>query len=168
MSSNKDISPGLREAVKAAAKETARKAGGDKQSAEPAHFNMNHALMLEVFREPITFHPTYVEITGTVTAALLLSYACYSSDRMLNDQMQGDLPDFDGWLHKSQDDWTRDTGLSRRELESARRRLREMGLLQEKRVGTPARLVIKVDFDRLSDLMNQQAQTNWATLLPAA
>lgn len=168
MSRDKDISPGLREAVKAAARETAHKTKPVNQSVEPAHFNMNHALMLEVFREPITFHPTYVEITGSVTAALMLSYACYTADRMLNEQMQGDLPDFNGWLHKSQDDWTRDTGLSRRELEGARRRLREMGLLQEKRVGAPARLLIKVDFDRLSDLMNQQAQTNWATLLPAA
>lgn len=168
MSRDKDIPPGLREAVKAAALETARKTERVKQSAEPAHFNMNHALMLEVFREPITFHPTYVEITGSVTAALMLSYACYTSDRLLNEQMQGDLPDFDGWLHKGQDDWTRDTGLSRRELEGARRRLREMGLLLEKRIGAPARLLIKVDFDRLSDLMNQQAQTNWATLLPAA
>jgi hypothetical protein len=168
MSKDKDISPGLRETVKAAAADTARKNERVKQNIEPVHFNMNHALMLEVFREPITFHPTYVEITGSVTAALFLSYACYSFDRMLNDQMISDLPDFDGWLHKSQEDWTRDTGLSRRELESARRRLREMGLLQEKRVGAPARLLIKVDFDRLSDLMNQQAQTNWATLLPAA
>ena len=168
MSRDKDIPPGLREAVKAAARETAHKKKPVNTSAEPAQFNMNHALMLEMFREPITFHPTYVEITGSVTAALMLSYACYTSDRMLNDQMQGDLPDFDGWLHKSQDDWTRDTGLSRRELEGARRRLREMGLLQEKRAGAPARLLIKVDFDRLSDLMNQQAQTNWATLLAAS
>ena len=124
---------------------------------------MNHALMLEVFREPITFHPTYVEFTGSVTAALLLSYACHTSDR-LNDE----YPGFDGWFHKRQEDWTRETGLSRRELESSRQRLRALGLLEEKRAGAPPVLLCRVDFTRLNDLMNRQAQANWAEILPAA
>ncbi len=157
-----DVSPGLREAVKPAARQATTKADQVKQST-PAHFNMNHALMLEVFREPISFHPTYVEFTGSVTAALLLSYACYTSDQ-LNDE----YPGFDGWFHKRQVDWTRETGLSRRELESSRLRLRALGLLEEKRAGAPPVLLCRVDFTRLNDLMNRQAQANWAQILPTA
>ncbi|MGA7180675.1 MAG: hypothetical protein WBX11_13960 [Thiobacillaceae bacterium] len=157
-----DSSPGLREAVKAAAHQGSGTADPVRQSA-PAHFNMNHALMLEVFREPITFYPTYVEFTGSVTAALMLSYACYTSDR-LNDE----YPGFDGWFHKRQEDWSIETGLSRRELESSRQRLRELGLLEEKRVGAPPILLCRVDFTRLNELMNRQAQANWAEILPAA
>lgn len=156
-----DISPRLREAVKAA-QQAAGTADTGGQSA-PAHFTMNYALMLEVFRELIAFHPTYVEFTGSVTAALMLSYACYTSDRLSDE-----YPGFDGWFHKRQDDWTRETGLSRRELESSRQRLRELGLLEEKRAGAPPILLCRVDFTRLNELMNRQAQANWADILPAA
>ena len=77
-------------------------------------------------------------------------------------------PGFDGWFHKRQDDWTRETGLSRRELESSRQRLRVLGLIEERRAGAPPVLLCRVDFARLGELMNRQAQANWAQILPAA
>jgi hypothetical protein len=93
-------------------------------------------LLLEVFDAPLTFHRCLVPVAGGVTAALMLSQAIWTT--------QGLDPASDGWFMRSQEDWTEETGLSRWEQESARKALREAGLMQERRVGMPARLWFRV------------------------
>jgi len=94
------------------------------------------ALLLEVFDAPVTFHRCLVPVTGGVTAALMLSQAIWTT--------QGLDPQADGWFVRSQEEWTEETGLSRWEQESARKALREAGLMQERRAGMPARLWFRV------------------------
>ena len=53
-------------------------------------------------------------------------------------------PSADGWFIRSQEQWTQETGLSRWEQETARRALRRSGLLEERRVGMPAKLWFRV------------------------
>jgi len=93
-------------------------------------------LLLDVFDAPVTFHRCLVPVTGGITSALLLSQAIWTSQWL--------EPAADGWFLRSQDDWTQETGLSRWEQESARRALRRSGLLEERRIGMPARLWFRV------------------------
>jgi hypothetical protein len=54
-----------------------------------------------------------------------------------------------GWFYKSQEDWEEETGLTRREQETARRKLKERGLLEEKLAGVPATLHFRVNVEAL-------------------
>jgi hypothetical protein len=75
-------------------------------------------------------------VAGGVHAALLLSQAIWTT-QSLDSQANG-------WFLKSQEQWAEETGLSRWEQETARRALRQAGLLEERRVGMPARLWFRV------------------------
>jgi hypothetical protein len=75
-------------------------------------------LLLEVFAEPIMFHRCYVTLTGSVTAALVLSYASYATEEIAAETHS------EGWFVKTVAQWQHDTGLTRTELESARRKLK--------------------------------------------
>ena len=93
-------------------------------------------LLLEVFDIPVSFHRCLVPITGGVTSALMLSQAIWTTQSL--------EPSADGWIISSQEQWTQETGLSRWEQETARRALRQSGLLEERRVGMPAKLWFRV------------------------
>jgi hypothetical protein len=79
------------------------------------------------FDRPIAFHPAFVPIAGSITAALMLSQMVYWTKRLGEEA--------DGWFYKSQADWTEETGMSRYEQESARLKLRDRGFLEETRKG---------------------------------
>ena len=93
-------------------------------------------LLLDVFDTPVTFHRCLVPVAGGVHAALRLSQAIWTT-HSLDTQANG-------WFLKSQEQWAEETGLSRWEQETARRALRQAGLLEERRVGMPARLWFRV------------------------
>lgn len=101
---------------------------------------------LRLLDRPIAFHRCFIDLTGSVTAALFLSQAVYWQKR---------LPEKpDDWWHKNRADWTDETGLSRREQETARQILKRLGILEEQRTGVPARLMYRVDQQKLSGLLN--------------
>ncbi len=100
------------------------------------------ALLRMVQGRPIAFYSAYAHALGSVTAALLLSQLCYWSDKG---------HDGDGWIYKTQADLEAETGMGRREQETARRVLRAAGILHERKAGTPARLYFRVDCERLVD-----------------
>ena len=94
---------------------------------------------------PIAYHRVFVDVTGSVTAAVMLSQAVYWSKR---------TKDGDGWFWKTQAEWTEETGLSRSEQETARKRLVECGVWEEERRGIPARLFFRVLTDKLECLVS--------------
>lgn len=117
-------------------------------------------LLLEVMEEPICIHRCLLTLTKSITAALMLTYSNY--------QMQ-DLPqEADGWFCKSQDEWQAALGLSRFEQEGARKILRDMGVLEEKRVGMPAKLHFRVNGQKLLQLLSEQARSNFDESLKQA
>jgi hypothetical protein len=124
------------------------------QPSSRSGLTMDTALLLDIFDEPIVFHRSYVPIAGGITAALFLSHAGYACEDPPNEH--------DGWFIRSQAEWERDTGLTRREQETARRLLRERGLLEERRVGMPAVLWYRVNWARLRESLEQQSRKNWA------
>ena len=63
----------------------------------------------------IAFHPKLVAITGRVTTGLMLSQSLYWSRKLALTQ-----PETEGWFWKRRQDWLKETGLSRREQETAR------------------------------------------------
>lgn len=107
-------------------------------------------LLLELFGQaPIVFNRIYVDIAGSVTAALWLAYAVYHVCE--RESAPGN------WFRKSQHDWLRETGLSRREQESARKQLRLLGVLEEQRhPNTP--LAYRIVLSRLYALMESHSQ----------
>ena len=127
------------------------------QTPSRSGLSVDTAVLLDIFDEPIVFHRSYVPIAGGITAALFLSYAGYACE---------DLPqEHDGWFTRTQAEWERDTGLTRREQETARRLLRERGLLEERRVGMPAVLWYRVNWARLRDSLERQSRKHWAERL---
>lgn len=96
--------------------------------------------VLSLLDRPIAFHRVFVTITGSVTAGVMLSQAFYWSRRTTLK---------DGWFYKKADEWTKETGLSRREQETARKVLRKLGILEETKRGIPATLHFRVSHEAL-------------------
>lgn len=114
------------------------------------------ALLLDLYDEPIAFHRAHLRLTGSVAAALFLSYACHQAAELPEDQ--------EGWLMLSADDWRKETGLSRFEQESARKALKKLGLIEERRIGMPARLAMRVKGQSLLMALRNQAEAEFPLL----
>jgi hypothetical protein len=89
---------------------------------------------------PIAYHPILAKVFGSVTAALFLSQIGYWSDKGAHHS---------GWIWKTEEEMTEETGLSRSEQQTARALLTWTGVLEEKRKGVPARMWFKIDWDML-------------------
>ncbi|MEG6617584.1 hypothetical protein V6C27_14385 [Peptococcaceae bacterium 1198_IL3148] len=94
--------------------------------------------------KPIAYHADIAKAVGSVTSGLFLSQLLYWT---------GKGADPEGWIYKTQSEWYDETGLSRREQETARKKLKQLKVLQEERRGLPARLYYRIDFDRLIELL---------------
>ncbi len=108
----------------------------------------------DILDRPIAFHRCFVTLTGSVNAALMLSQAVYWQKR----NREG------GWWYQTQEKWEDETGLSRREQETARRDLRKTPFWNEELRGLPGKLNYFVDLEMLMDsLMElQHRQTSMA------
>lgn len=102
--------------------------------------------VLNLLDRPIAYHRVFVTLTGSVTAAVLLSQAVYWSRR---------TGENGGWWWKTAADWTEETGLTRREQETARAILRELGFWQEEKRGIPARLWFFLDVPALEIVLRE-------------
>ena len=119
-------------------------------SARMESMGITPQVLLDVFDAPGSFHRCLVPVTGGVTAALMLSQAIWTTQSL--------DPCADGWFIRSQDQWAQETGLSRWEQETARRALRRAGLLEERRLGMPARLWFRVCPDAVWRALQAQAR----------
>lgn len=106
-------------------------------------------LVMRLFDRPIPFQRIFVAITGKVTAALMLSWAMQLTE-------DGEA-DAEGWLSRTTEDWTNDTGLSKDEQATAKRRLLDLELFEDKRfrVDNGMRLVVqcRINFDTIDRLV---------------
>jgi hypothetical protein len=103
---------------------------------------------------PIAYHRCFVSLTGSVTAAVLLSQAVYWSKRTGAGQ--------DGWFWKTVDEWEEETGLSRYEQETARKILGRITpqFWDEDKRGIPRRLWFRLDLELLEQcLQNLRTST---------
>lgn len=117
---------------------------------------MSHIGLLD---RPIAFHRCLAELTGSITAGLMLSQGIYWHSR---------TPDGSGWFWKTQEDWHSETAMGRKEQESARRRLRELSfdgrpIWREELRGVPAKMFYFVDVEALLGLL-QYAQNGHSSM----
>jgi hypothetical protein len=102
-------------------------------------------LLLRAGFRPIAFNPFYARISGCVKAGLLLSQAMYWQENVGADQ----------WFYKTQQDWQLETFLTRTEQESARKTLAELGLLEMRLAGMPAKVHYRVNLLALADRLTE-------------
>ena len=93
----------------------------------------------------VAFHRNFVEVTENATAALLLSQMWYWSQTPTAEEREG-------WFWMTQNEIYEQTGITRHEQETARKRLRDMGLLEEERRGLPAKMWFRLDKERFFSL----------------
>ncbi len=98
--------------------------------------------LMQLLDRPIAYQPSFVGLGVGVTGAVLLSQLVYWHNRM-------DA----GWFYKTQKEIRDETGLTREEQETARRRLISAGVLEEDRRGVPAKLYFRVKADALELLL---------------
>ncbi|MCK7542943.1 replication protein O [Marinobacter bryozoorum] len=100
--------------------------------------------IIEIMARPIAFNRAFVDLGLGMCGAMMLSQALYWRTRTRA---------ADGWFYKSQKEWQDETGMTRREQETARRRLTEAGFLEEHRKGVPARLHFRVNVEALESAL---------------
>lgn len=109
----------------------------------------------------IAFNVNLARVCGDVKAALFASQLLYWTRVGPEVQTNG------GWVFKTRDQWQTETGLTRFEQESARKRLQGLALIEQARVGAPPmscfRIVLPELGKALSSLLNQpQPQQQWS------
>lgn len=84
----------------------------------------NHPVWKLLGGRTIAFRKVHVDLTGSVTAALMLAQALYWSEH---------TKDKAGWFYKSATEWTEETGLSVQEQRTARNKLNQFDWWQEEK-----------------------------------
>lgn len=107
-------------------------------------------------RHFVSYHPKLLELTGSVTSALLLSQGL-SWMRYAHSAHKTD------WFWKTSDSWAYETGLSRHEQDSARKKLKAANLLKEKRMGMPARLSYQINLDEILNKLSHENDWDWGS-----
>jgi hypothetical protein len=80
---------------------------------------------------------------------LLLSQLLYWRERTNNPE---------GWVYKTHEEWEWETGLSRREQDTARRRLCNAGFIEERLAGMPARMFFRLKEEAILKAIGNVAQ----------
>ncbi len=109
--------------------------------------------------KPIAFNRHYVALGCGINGALMLSQMVYWSKR---------TKDRNGFFYKTQDEWEEETGLGRREQETARKKLRELGFVSEHKRGVPCKVHFKVEHDALYTALIQYAQNSQSSMADSA
>ena len=85
---------------------------------------MSNYSLMQIFDPPISYPRCFASIAG-VTGAIMISHALYCTRRESFS---------DKWLDKTPLTWEFETGLTRFEQESAKKRLKNIGILEEKNI----------------------------------
>jgi len=106
------------------------------------------SMMLDLLDRPIAYHRCFVALTGSVSAALILSQAVYWQRRCQKGR--------GGWWWKTAREWDAETGIKKDALANARKSLRRHDFWGEKREGLPARTWYRVDSGMLEKALKIQ------------
>lgn len=114
------------------------------------NFTPDYDLLHSLLRRPIAFHRVFVTVAGGILPGLMLSQAFYWHPRGSAE---------DNWFYKTQPEWEAETGMTRWEQETARKKLRQVvspsgvSLWREERRSVPAKLFYRVDIAALWELL---------------
>lgn len=101
--------------------------------------------LFRLFDRPIAYHKCFADISGSVVAAVMLSQSVYWTKTL--------PPEKDGWFYKTAAEWQEETGMTRSEQENARRKLKTIGVLQEKKEGVPCKLYYRINVLAIRELI---------------
>jgi hypothetical protein len=124
-----------------------------------SHFSLSHFMVQQgVIHHSdefpvIAFSVKLVPLAGGLAPVVLLDQMVFWT--AINKEKD---PQWDGWIYKEQQEWRQETGLTRSELELARGKLRQRGLLEERYQKFPRRLYYRVNLDNLRATWHQQAR----------
>ena len=93
---------------------------------------------------PIAYHRCFRVVSGSTVAGLFLAQAVFWQ-----------LRNGDEWWRQTRAKWERETGMSRREIETARARLCQVGLLSHERRGLPAESWYFVNLPKLEAMLQK-------------
>lgn len=118
------------------------------------------ALMLDLLGQaPVMFHRAYVGLAGTITGALWLSYAMgRRAEAIAALQEAGETIDGPVWFSVSREECEEGTGLTRHQQDTARRDLRDLGVVLEERRST---MVVAINTRRLGQMLMAQSKEQW-------
>jgi len=102
-------------------------------------------MIKELLKRPIAYNPIIAKTFGSVKLGILWSQMYYWSERT-NDK--------DGWIYKTQNEVFEETGLSRKEQETARKIGKKLGVLESKVMGVPPKVNFRVDIDKTIELID--------------
>lgn len=112
--------------------------------------DMNLVALIDTMNErPIAFNKHYVELGCGITGALMLSQLVYWTKK---------TKDQNGWVYKTNIEWTEETGLTRSEQNTARKNLRELGFISEVKKGVPCKVYFRVEYNKLYEALIKLAQ----------
>jgi len=110
----------------------------------------------EIAGDAVAFYPAFRKVLGLNAAATqFLSQAVYWTERTE-----------DGWFYKTTEEWNDELGLTLEEVKGARKKLKSIGVLTEKRKGIPAKLYYKVDTDELLSVLSGEKPLTVAVKTP--
>lgn len=101
---------------------------------------------VQALDRPIAFQRVFVDVTGSITASLFLSQLVYWNRR---------TTDPDRWIYKTREEWQEETGMTRYEQETARNKLKNLGILTEELRGLPAKMYYRLEEEILNDILCQ-------------
>ena len=130
--------------------EQAGTASVDSSAWEPSAHATPLPVIWSLLGRHIAFHRRLVDLTDSVKAALLLSQSIYWTRRGRDIARNG------GWFHKTTEQWAWETGLSPKEQSSARGVLRVLALVDERRLGIPARLHFRLNTEQLGSRLAER------------
>lgn len=100
----------------------------------------------EVLKRPIAYHAVIAKAFGSVNLAVLWCQLYYWSER---------TKDPDGWVYKTRSEIFDETALERRQQETARRIGRELGVVEEKLAGRPAKMHYRVNLEKTIEIVDR-------------
>ena len=109
---------------------------------------------LQMNNRPITIYKGLVDRLGCVKAALLLSQLIYWTRKGINVERD------EGWFFKTVEEMMFETGLSRKEQLTAKRKLRALDLLEFKMAGVPALPFYRLNLRGLTQFVIQTFEIN--------
>lgn len=106
--------------------------------------------LMRTIGRPIAYHPALARMVGGINAAIFLSQLIYWDERMEDAELG---------VYKTAEQWEVETGLSVREQTTARRQLRDRGLITETHKRIEHKLYFKLDRDAFDRLIAGAADT---------
>lgn len=114
------------------------------QDSDQKTITVSKSVMMTALASPIAYYAAFAKAVGDVCAGVFVSQLFYWHDKGA---------DPDGWIYKTREEIYAETGLSRRNQQTARKRLVGLGVLEEERRGMPATMHFRLNLDRLFDLV---------------